>query len=249
MRAVRFRTDVGRGEETVIGRYSVLPFYKELSDELRTHGSHLINSHGQHSFVADVMAWAGPGGCLEGLTPRTWTEWHSLPIGQYVVKGRTNSRKHRWDTHMFAPTRENVATVVRRLSEDTMIADQGFVVREYVPLRRFDTGINGLPITNEWRTFWIVGKDGKPVMLAKGFYWSSSPELISVATWDAKAEAVVNKAAEKVADFVNFFVLDVAETEAGDWIVIEVNDGQMSGLSEVDPDELYRNLAYQLREE
>jgi hypothetical protein len=39
-----------------------------------------------------------------------------------------------------------------------------------------------------------------------------------------------------------FYVIDVAQLENGEWILIEVNDGQMSGLSEVDPNELYSNL-------
>jgi hypothetical protein len=40
-----------------------------------------------------------------------------------------------------------------------------------------------------------------------------------------------------------FFVLDLAQTIAGSWIVVEVNDGQMSGLSGCDADTLYRNMA------
>jgi hypothetical protein len=45
-----------------------------------------------------------------------------------------------------------------------------------------------------------------------------------------------------VKDNVNFFVMDVALTESGRWIVIELNDGQMAGLSENDPDVLYGNM-------
>jgi hypothetical protein len=41
---------------------------------------------------------------------------------------------------------------------------------------------------------------------------------------------------------VPFFVLDLAETEAGDWILIEVNDAQQSVPSEHDLGELYGNL-------
>jgi hypothetical protein len=38
-------------------------------------------------------------------------------------------------------------------------------------------------------------------------------------------------------------VLDIAETEKGDWILIEMNDAQMSGLSMNDPQMLYKRLA------
>ena len=40
----------------------------------------------------------------------------------------------------------------------------------------------------------------------------------------------------------NFFVIDIAQKEDGDWIIIEVNDGQQSGLSENSADILYQNL-------
>lgn len=84
-------------------------------------------------------------------------------------------------------------------------------------------------------------------MLAKGYYWGSYPELASLAQWDHKAEALLNEAAQRVAQEATFFVLDVAETATGDWIVIEINDGQMSGLSLCDPHELYSNLAKQVQ--
>jgi len=45
-----------------------------------------------------------------------------------------------------------------------------------------------------------------------------------------------------VSPHVNFYVLDIAQTAFGNWILIEINDGQMSGLSENDPDRLYYNL-------
>jgi hypothetical protein len=41
-------------------------------------------------------------------------------------------------------------------------------------------------------------------------------------------------------------VLDVAEKENGEFVLIEINDGQMSGLSCCNPEELYLNLKKQL---
>jgi glutathione synthase/RimK-type ligase-like ATP-grasp enzyme len=45
-----------------------------------------------------------------------------------------------------------------------------------------------------------------------------------------------------VENAVSFYAIDVAETESGDWVVIEINDGQMSGLSCNSPKDLYFNL-------
>jgi hypothetical protein len=46
----------------------------------------------------------------------------------------------------------------------------------------------------------------------------------------------------EICDPPDYYVIDVAKTESGEWIVVELNDGQMSGLSENNPDTLYGNL-------
>lgn len=236
---VNFRTDVPNNS-LVVGRYSCLPFYRELEQELASKQSKLINSYQQHQWIANLIDWGGQFGVLEGLTPKTWTDWSALPKGKsFVVKGRTNSRKQRWNTHMFAATRADVPVVAGRLLDDTLISEQGLVIREYVPLKKLGEGLNGLPVTNEWRLFFL-----KNQLLAKGFYWSRShPELEPLAGFSSAAENLALEAADLVSQHTNFFVLDLAETKAGDWIVIEVNDGQQSGLCGVDAAELYLNLA------
>jgi hypothetical protein len=233
----------------VVGRYSVLPYYRELEYDLMAKGCRLLNSHREHLYIADVMQWGGEHGDLAGMTPRSWDgSWAHLPEGAYVVKGKTNSRKHSWATHMFAPTKAHLGDVVRRLMDDTFIRDQGVVIREYVPLKEIgEPGIGGLPVTNEWRTFWLALDSQRPVCLAHGFYWSSHPEALSAASLpDNVLQGMAFDAAQKIAEHASFFVLDLAETVSGEWIVVEVNDGQMSGLSEIDPDVLYRNLAQEL---
>ena len=46
-----------------------------------------------------------------------------------------------------------------------------------------------------------------------------------------------------VGDKVDFYAVDVALTSDGEWIVIELNDGCLSGLSANNPDVLYQKLA------
>jgi hypothetical protein len=243
LQTLNFRSDVPR-DSLVVGRYSVLPFYRELEEELACKNARLINSYEQHSFIADVSAWAN--GPLVGLTPRTWDSWVSLPTDKsFVLKGKTNSRKGRWNTHMFAPTRDDVPTVARRLLDDQMISEQGLVVREYVPLKQLDMGLNGLPISNEWRTFWLADDHGL-TCLSAGFYWQSHPDARDKASLGVKGQEIMWEAARRIRAHANFFVLDIAETASGGWIVVEVNDGQMSGLSCCDPRKLYHNLKLSL---
>jgi hypothetical protein len=45
-----------------------------------------------------------------------------------------------------------------------------------------------------------------------------------------------------VGDFATFYVADVAQDQNGKWWLVEINDGQMSGLSGNDPYVLYSRL-------
>lgn len=225
----------------VIGRYSVLPFYQDVEAELSLIGSRLINSYEQHMYLADIEQWTWD---LSAYTPQTWFRWDHLPQGSYVLKGRTNSRKYQWNRQMFCPTREDIPKVAASLMDDTFIRRQGLCLREYVPLRKLGEGINGLPISNEWRVFFLGTE-----IIAGGFYWSNFTELQPYKWNELPQEAygLLDIVREKVSKRTNFYVVDIAETAEGDWIVIELNDGQMSGLSCIDPSDFYNHLLYQYR--
>lgn len=230
-------------QSLVIGRYSVLPFYKELQQDLKLiNKGKLINSHRQHRWIADFDYYE----VLKEITPETWTDsdFYQAPDGPFILKGRTNSRKFQWRTHMFAQNKREAVDVARNLLGDGFIGPQGLLYRRYCPLRTLEISINDLPFTNEWRFFYY-----KTTRLSHGYYWTTLREdLLEKIKKDPdqylpqRALQFADHVAVEAAKHVNFFVLDIAETEAGDWILIEINDGQMSGLSENAPDELYRNL-------
>jgi hypothetical protein len=228
-------------DSLVIPRYSVLPYPHELDKDLLNLGCSPINRFWQHEWVADIWNWYL---LLADITPKTWETWHNLPEGySYVVKGRTNSRKFEWNTRMFCPTRDDVPRVAASLLDDTMLAYQGLVVREYVPLKQFGIGLNGLPITNEWRVFCL----GTNIFMA-GYYWADSPECAGDNCLPKKAYDVVYKASKVASEFISFFVVDVAETATGEWIIMELNDACMSGLSCINPITFYKNLKRDLME-
>jgi hypothetical protein len=226
----------------VVGRYSVLPYYKELEDDLLFVGSKLINTYKQHRYLADLRNWVEDIG---DLTPKTWY-WHQdLPDngGPFVVKGETNSKKHSWDTHMFAKDKRDAGLVMSRLSGDGLIGQQSIYFREYVPLKTLLVGLNGLPVTEEFRFFICNGK-----VLCGAYYWSSFVnDLTSIPDVESVPQEFLNEIIRRVGTKATFWVVDVAKTDDGRWIVIELNDGQMSGLSENDPDKLYENLAAALQ--
>jgi hypothetical protein len=232
------RMDIKAGD-LVVGRYSVLPYYKEQEHDNKAAGAALINTYQQHQWIADVGAWACEGGTLERYTPQTWMRLEDIPEeGPFVLKGQTNSRKHQWNTHMYAANKQEAVQVYTRLLDDSLIGQQQIYIRKYIPFKRLMTGFNGLPITMEFRFFIAYGK-----VLTGGFYWSSHVgDLEWVPSPKIVPEEFLEGMAAKVSRHANFVALDVAMDERGHWWVVEVNDGQMAGLSENDPDLLYRRL-------
>ena len=241
-RCIKSRMDV-QPNDLVIPRYSALPFYKELEADVKHRGGQLINSHTEHCYVADIGNWYED---LKEFTPETWHErnMYVLPEkGPYVLKGATNSKKNWWKTMMYAETKQDAIAVHSRLCADGLIGDQDIYIRRYIPLVRYMTGLQEQPITKEFRFFAYKGE-----ILSGGYYWSSHAEEIKPlpSIQDVPIE-FLNKVLNIIKDKIPFVVIDVAETESGKWIVIELNDGQMSGISENDPEDLYSNLKEKIK--
>jgi hypothetical protein len=225
----------------IIGRYSVLPYYKEIEDDL-PQNSDLINSYFQHRWIANFEYYKK----LKDFTPQSWffNQIQNISInGPFIVKGTTNSKKWQWNTKMFAESKVDAIKIALELQDDTYIGDQNIIIREYIPLKTLEIGVNGIRFANEWRFFCFKDK-----ILAYGYYWSCADEdVINNVKITQNGIDFVGKLCNIIKEYVNFYVVDIAQTESGEWILIELNDGQMSGLSLVDPEILYKNLSKELK--
>jgi len=230
----------------VIARYSVLPFYKEVERDLLKRGSKLLNTYHQHRFVADLGNYTE---LLGELTPRTYLLEDTPDTGPFVVKGETNSKRSLWKTHMYAADKREAIQVACRLMEDSLISEQRIYVRDFVPLETFGVGVDGVPIAREFRFFVLDGQ-----VLCGAYYWANHTEFLAehnIPTPQASEvpQEFLKRVTEAVGANVRFYVIDVAKTASGEWIVVELNDGQQSGLSENEPEKLYGALATHLRDD
>lgn len=220
----------------VISRYSLWPYFSDTEREFKAKGCQLINSFREHEYVADMKNWTYD---LIDHTPATWFRLQDLPEdGPFVVKGSTNSKKFNWKNLMFAQDKKEANIIHSKLLQDSLISEQSIYFRKYLPLKRYLTGLNDLPVTKEFRFFVAFGK-----VISSGYYWSNYVDELS--TKPDPAEVPTDwlvKIISLIGNNINFYTIDVAQTESGEWIVIELNDGCQSGLSENDPDVLYKNL-------
>lgn len=228
---------------TVIGRYSCLPYYHELVNDLQYLDSQLINGLYEHQYIANFDYYYD----VAKFTFPTWFQLSDIPFSKrdkpLVLKGKTNSKKFQWKTHMFAENFQKAVIMSAELLNDAFIGPQGLIFRQYIPLETLEVGINDIPMTNEWRLFFY-----KNQLISYAYYWGILEDLSLIEK--IKPDFLENgidfayNVAKEVAEFTNFFVLDIAKTEDGKWILVEVNDGQQSGLNGmIDPEELYSNLS------
>jgi hypothetical protein len=228
--------------ETVsaIGRFGVTTNYSQLYAELQNSGVRLIHSPEQYRLASELTEWYPK---IQQLTPRS--VWFAEPPSSRTVeelfdwpvfvKGSRQTSRHKAELSVIhsAAEFERVAELYRR---DPILHWQPFVCREYLRLRPVD-GATGekVPPSFEFRTFWWRGE-----CVGAGPYWAG----FSSYQWTAPEEQTALRLASAAARLIDvpFLVVDIAQTRAGEWIVIECNDGQESGYAGVSPIALWNNL-------
>ncbi|BCM91380.1 hypothetical protein IAD21_03252 [Abditibacteriota bacterium] len=144
-----------------------------------------------------------------------------------IVKDWVKSQKHRWDEACFIPDASDEDEVRRVVSR--FLELQGEYLTGGLVFRRFETlRGDGAGQVFEWRSFWL---DGRLLSLTPNLVREDEPDL----------ETVADKARECPS---RFFTLDFSQKDTGEWVIIEMGDGGVSGLpSGVNIDGWYRKLA------
>ena len=139
----------------------------------------------------------------------------SLNENAYIVKDYVKSRKHEWNTACFAPSKARLMPVIKEFirlqEEDGNGVEGGIVVREF---ENFDKDLG------EARVWWV---NSSPVLTTPH---PDNPEKMPVIT----AEFLDALSASVKALGNPFITTDIAVRLDGSLRVVEVGDGQVSGL-------------------
>jgi hypothetical protein len=237
-------------KELMIYRGWMMPveMYKDLYDQLLTNNLQLINSPEQYQhcyYLPDSYHH------IKQHTPMSvFTDDSKLPNDTdlqsllkdfadkpIIVKDYVKSQKHYWSEACFIPDASNLVHVKKVVS--TFIDKQGdgfqggLVFREFVKLKSVGTHPQSqMPLTEEYRIF-ILNK--KPISCCQ--YWRTGnyqqSELLNLEQFESVFDAINS----------NFFTMDIAKTQTGEWIVIELGDGQVAEyLSEQGLESFYSNF-------
>lgn len=159
-------------------------------------------------------------------------EFGKSPI---IIKDYVKSEKHFWKEACFCPDASDVEQVKQTIKKfkDLRDIEGGIVFKEFVDLE--DAWIDPILRTHTAKEYRLFFLDRKIISCIK--YWHTDYE-------DEKDLPPLDFF-EDVGRKINsiFFSMDVAKKKSGEWVVIEVGDGQVSGLpSNCDIEEFYTRL-------
>lgn len=207
--------------------------YEEVYRTLHDAGIELIHSPAQHYLSSVLSNWYP---LLADLTPRSicfdgppQADVISSQLGWPVfMKGERQTSFHRRRLSIIeSPDALRAALDV--YATDPVLSWQQIVCRELVPLRPVDdVSPDRIPASFEFRSFWWHGE-----LVGFGPYWWQAKLYNATPEERRRAIEIAGEAARRIN--VPFLVIDVAQTAAGNWIVIECNDGQESGYCKISP--------------
>jgi len=217
-------------------------FYNLLLEK----GIQLINSPKEYAKYHLLPGWYRD---FEGLTPfSVWNEsgdiGDALELiegleGAFVVKDYVKSRKHEWYDACFIKDisdREETFRVINNfLNRQGENLEGGVVLRKFESLKSIGNHKDsGMPISEEYRVFVFKGE-----ILISDNYWSENEEVNISEDEYIWIESIASKIES------NFVTIDLARKTDGSLIIMEMGDGQVSGLQQIDAYEFYRTFQNQ----
>lgn len=232
--------DVGLDPLPGVARIGAFADYPALYSEGNAFGIELVHTPEEHLRCTTLSAWYP---LIENLTPRSriyatipsFAEIENdfeLPI---FVKGARQTSKHQ-AAASIVHSRDDFNTATTIFESDPILRWQEFVCRELVELRPVQGGTSGkIPASYEFRTFWWRGE-----LVGAGRYWYEADDY----AWTVSERLAALKIAAQAVDALQctFLVVDLAQTPAGDWLVIECNDGMESGYAGASPFAIWQNI-------
>lgn len=162
----------------------------------------------------------------------------AAPFGNspILVKDYVKSEKHHWEEACFIPNASDFDHVKKVVS--TFVELRGEALNEGIVFRQFealefltDHSQSGMPLTKEYRLFFANHQ-----LVSIFNYWDEGHYDTAKPNLDVFKEIALTIES-------NFFTMDIAQKKDGNWIIIELGDGQVAGLPDnANRIEFYRNL-------
>jgi hypothetical protein len=215
--------------------------YEAIYNELLGKQIQLLNTFQEH-LLAQEFDRAYP--YLEGITPKSFLLTNLDDCQQVIeklgfpvfVRGAVRSRKAAGLKACVATTRLELQLLVKQFLDSEYRSRGRVIVREFVNLKHARSSKEGFPLGREYRVFVYRNK-----VLGFSYYWEGEDPYKKLSP--DEEQQVLSLAIEAAARLgVPFMAVDIGQTENGQWIIIEVNDGQFAGTSQIPLLELWNAI-------
>jgi hypothetical protein len=160
-----------------------------------------------------------------------------------IIKDFVKSEKHYWNTACFVENSSDIerlrTTINNFMDLRGEFLNEGIVIREFIELNKLtDHSKSGMPLSEEYRLFFFRNK-----LLCTYNYWDEGNYF---------NKEIDTTPLEEIAKNIdsNFFTMDIAKDKTGKIVIIELGDGQVSGIPEKeDRDEFYKKLMYLIKKQ
>ncbi|GBG94838.1 hypothetical protein LFYK43_12970 [Ligilactobacillus salitolerans] len=212
--------------------------YKCLADGIGARGGAMITDFAAYTAAHLLPNWADHP---HTLTARWTTKLDDKSLlnllgkfnGPVTVKDFVKSRKNEWDSAFFIPDtrdQEKALAVIHNFIErqgDFLVG--GVVLRDFVQFKKIGY-FHSEPIYEEYRVYYWRNK-----LFSIYNYWTDDPVLLS----DVDQEFIAQQAGGIDSPFIT---IDFARLVDGTLTIMEIGDGQVSGLQGCPPELFYSRL-------
>jgi hypothetical protein len=153
-----------------------------------------------------------------------------------IVKDYVKSEKYYWDTACYVECSDNIQKLTETINNFIELREgflnEGIVIREYIELNNIQKHSKcSMPLSEEYRLFFY-----KNELLCIYNYWEEI--LYNLEKPEFRDFELIGKNIES-----NFFTMDIAKDKKCNYFIIELGDGQVSGIPEnEDKNILYKKI-------
>lgn len=162
------------------------------------------------------------------------TEWKSIRDylnGDVIIKDYVKSEKGTPDLFILKKeltNKEFYEHILRFIDARGKLFNVGLVFKEVMDLKKYDGK------TNEWRIFFLNNEPINFGFNSEILFSTNQPSLGTLNKFYQLGKTIES----------NFFTMDIAEKENGDWMILELGDGQVSGLAMAEDAIKFYNTMY-----
>lgn len=163
-----------------------------------------------------------------------WKAIRDLLGGDVIIKDYVKSEKGNPDLFILKKElsdKQFFDRVLKFVEARGKLFNKGLVFKQVENLKKY----NGE--TNEWRMFFLNNKPINFGFNSEKLFRASQPSFSQLIEFHELAKNIPS----------NFFTMDIAEKEDGSWMILELGDGQVSGLAaQEEPIKFYNNMYKEL---